>query len=304
MIASYSEYLKAKALYDSGDLSASVRSKLEAALGDYKTKYMNGSDGADLPLPPEQGASAISEAQGLPSQDDLSHATAAREPEDLTSNLDSGFALLPQALATQPATTHPEGDATAKDEWIRGDLNNPNGIVVVYDAPMTQVRKDLAEHPDLLDAVGQSISPGSVVQKGDAAEQAYQQMKWREVADAAAKAGKTAYRYSQAPWLGEGKGASVLDSLSTKLGNSFGVQDTARAFILGADNLGSFGMLNAAGKAGLDQRGSTTLAGTPAQPSKWDYSGSVPPTSRNEAVNSPEDMTAAEIGRASCRERV
>lgn len=306
MIASYSEYLKKKALLDSGgDFSDEAVAKVQSALDEYKTKYLG--SGTDLPLSPDAGASAINQSAKLPSQEDVSHQlehapTAAVPREaDLVSQLDPGFALPPQALATLPATTHPDGDEAAKDEWIRGDLNNPKGVVVVYDAPMAAIRQDLAKNPMMLDFAGHGYGGQDAgtriasIQKGDSVEQAYNDYKWRQTADAAAKAGKTAYRYTKAPYLTDGKSASLLDNLSTKIGFNTGAADTARAFILGVDDLGSFGVVNAAAKAGADKRSDTTLAGTPMPPAKYDFSALAPKSkSRFETVNNPDDMSAAD----------
>lgn len=256
MIVDYSTYLKKKALLADPNktLSPDVRARVEAALQEYDAKFGVEND-ASMPLRPDAGAAAINGAKGLPSQEAISqgldHTPRERQGDDLVSQLDPGFALPPQALALTPATTHPEGDKAAEDEWLRGDLKNPNGVVVVYDAPLSQVQKDLAENPALLDSVGASISPGAQVMKGDTAEQAYQQLKFREVADAATKAGKTVYRYSKAPWLADGKNASILDSLSLKLKSSaVPAYDAASAFVLGVDDMGNFGAGRALNETG------------------------------------------------------
>lgn len=260
MIVDYSEYLKKKALLSdpNKDISPDVRAKVEAALAEYDSKFGVEKD-ASMPLRPDEGAAAINGAKGLPSQEDISHTVSSGPANDLANMVDPGFATIPQALAVQPATTHPKGDKSAEDEWVRGDLSNPNGVVVVYDAPMAQVQKDLAENPALLDSLGMSISPGAQVQKGDSVEQAYQQFKWRQVADAAAKAGKTAYRYSKAPWLADGKNANILDSLSLKLKSSaVPAMDSASAFVLGVDDMGNFGagrVLNETGAGDIQPLG-------------------------------------------------
>lgn len=221
------QYAKNKAVYDDPGktLSPEMRAKVRAALDEY-------------------------ESAGL------SHEAPEDPHADLKALLDPMSPLPPQALATSPTTTHPEGDEAAKNEWLRGDLANPNGVVIVHEIPMAKVREDLAKNPALLDAVGMSISPGAKVEKGGATEQAYQDFMWRKTADAAAKAGKTAYRYSRAPWLADGKGAGILDSLSTKLKASvLPGADTATAFVMGVDDTAGFGMASAASDAGLLDNG-------------------------------------------------
>ena len=71
----------------------------------------------------------------------------------------------------------------------------------------------------------------------------------KQAAEAAAKGGKTAYRYARAPYLTSGPNASILDSLSTKLGNMPG--DVMQAFVMGYDNTANFGIGNAISDAGL-----------------------------------------------------
>lgn len=213
------QYEKKKALLASGgSFSPEAVAKVQAALDEYE-----GAQGKE----PDLGGS-------------------------LVNLLDPMSPLVPQGLSVTPSTTHPVSDEEAQADWVRGDLKNPNGVVIVYDAPMRVVREDLAKNPALLDYVGHSISPGAAVEKGSATEQAYQTHKWRETADAATKAGKTAYRYNLSPWLGDGKSASLLDSLSTKVKASVlpGVEG-ATAFVMGVDNTGNFGAANAASDAGL-----------------------------------------------------
>lgn len=259
MIASFSQYLHKLALLDSGDLSPEVRAKVQAACDEFKAKNL--ADGTDnLPLKPEDGASLINEAKGLPSQEEVasqlpqepSHAASQAPGRSLVSLLDPMSPLVPQALAVQPATTHPEGDKAAEDEWVRGDLSNPAGRVIVYDTPVSEIRRDLAGNPALVQML--NISPDSVmsIKKGDSVEQRYNDWKWRETADAAAKGGKTAYRYSKASYLGDGKGAGLLDSLSTKLKAAVlpGIEK-ATAFVMGVDDTALLGAGNAASDAGL-----------------------------------------------------
>lgn len=290
MIVDYSTYLKKKALLSdpSKELSPDVRAKVEAALAEYDAKFGVEND-ASMPLRPDAGAAAINAASGLPSQEDISHTVSSGPVDKLEAMIDPGFATIPQALAASPATTHPEGDKAAEDEWLRGDLSNPNGVVVVYDAPLSQVQKDLAANPAMLDSMGAGISPGAAVQKGDSAEQAYQLYHWRKAADAIAKSGKTAYYYPKAPWLADGKNAGILANLRLKVGMNYNAPDTGQAFMLGVDDLGMFGLANAAAKAGIDQ-------GTNKEVLRAHRAESGPEDMRGvEAYNDPADtQTAAE----------
>ncbi len=260
MLASYSEYMHKKAALEEyrtqyPDDSDSI-AKVQAALEAYEKK----NDVApDDPSTAREVSALTAPTEGLPSQEEISqqleHDSPAPAPGDraaqLMSMLDPMSPLQPQVLATMPATTHPAGDEAAKEEWVRGDLDNPNGRVIVYDAPLTKVREDLAANPLLLEASGHGLSAGARVDKGDSVEQAYQDYKWQQAADAAAKAGKTAYRYSKASYLGDGKNASLLDSLSTKIKAAAlpGIEG-ATAFVLGVDDIGNFGAMGAASNAG------------------------------------------------------
>jgi hypothetical protein len=183
MLASYSEYMHKKAALEEYRAQypddADAIAKVQAALSAYEAK----NDVAPNDPGTAREVSALNApTAGLPSQEEISQRLSHDSPapvdqrvSSLVDQLDPGFALPPQALATLPATTHPEGDKTAETEWVRGDLSNPNGRVIVYDAPLSKVREDLAANPNMLEGLGVTISPGSRVEKGDVAEQAYQQ---------------------------------------------------------------------------------------------------------------------------------
>lgn len=176
--------------------------------------------------------------------------------EALKSQLIPDLPLQPQVLATQPATGHPGGDEAAADEWVRGDLSNPAGTVVVYDAPAAIVRQKLMDNPERFRALGydQPLSPEAVmsIQPGDSIIDDFNNREWRDVADAAVKAGKTPYRYSKAPWLKDGKGEGILETLSAKLKSTDAPgAERARAFLMGVDETGFFGAGTSAREAGL-----------------------------------------------------
>lgn len=215
-------------------LSASVRSAAQDAVKAYESADMGGVQVTGA-VPPQRQA-------------------VAHPDESLVRRLTPEHPLPPQALSVQPATAHPKGDKAAADEWIRGDIDNPGGLVIVYDAPVAQARKELIENPELLGAIGfgDRMSPDLThMESGDAIHQAYNDYKWRQYADTAVKGGKTPYRYSKAPWLRDGKGAGVLSTLSTKLKTSaLPALETATGVIMGLDDA-NFGIGRAIADAGL-----------------------------------------------------
>ena len=232
------KYQRLKEILASGgeELSAESRSKAEAAVAEYDNAFMGRS--ANVTMPDYDAA----------------------KTQELIRRLDPSQPLQPQVLALQPGTGHPGGDEAAKQEWIRGDIDNPAGKVIVYDAPVAEVRQKLMENPQIFKSLGYDAPMSSEavtsIQAGDSIHQAYNDWLWGQTADAAVKAGKTPYRYSKAPWLKSGNGASVLDTLSTKVKTSgLPAIETATAFVLGQDNTANFSAATAVGEAGLlDQK--------------------------------------------------
>lgn len=174
------------------------------------------------------------------------------EAHRLLMQLDPNQPLAPQVLATQPATTHPLGDEAAKHEWLHGDLANPKGTTIVYDAPAEVVRQKLVENPQLWRALGMSVplTPDKAmhIKQGDSVHRAYNDLYWRLAATDLASQGKTAYRYSAAPWLASGKNASFLQNLKTKY-DAEPEGDQGTAFVLGMDQGSYFGGGRAAAEA-------------------------------------------------------
>lgn len=214
----------------------------------------------------------------------------------LVTKLDPNLPVMAQALATQPATTHPGGDDEAEREW----LNNPqgkNGTTIVYEMPLSVAKKDLLENPDKLAALGYSRIPPTPedIQGMDASSSiyhAYNDQKWRDTADAAAKAGKVAYRYSKAPWLQNG---SPLSSLALKLKASVDpAMEQAAAFVMGVDDTAAFGV----GRKGLETAASMdrSVAGLapPAPPS--DTEPVVDPTTGMEMGQAPKAAETDSVG--------
>lgn len=238
------KYQKLKSLLASNDheFSDEARERAQSAVEAFDNSYAaRGAYANEKPLAPGE------EMRILPTQGAAPTANPdAAKLEGLVRSLDPSFPLQPQVLATQPSTTHPAGDEAAKDEWVRGDLSSPDPVVV-YDAPVALVRQKLLEDPQVFAAAGLSIpsdpKTAAGVQSGDVTHQAYNDYLWRQTADAAAKAGKTAYRYSKAPWMAGGANASLLSTLSTKVSSSVGpAMQGARAFLLGKDDMSSFGV--------------------------------------------------------------
>ncbi len=238
-----------------------ARAKAQAAVDEFRTQFLNRGAYSD-----QGGSLGDIQSVGLSAQQQRSAAPADPEQakvDGLLRQLDPGMSIPAQVYATQPSTTHPEGDEKAEEEWVRGDLSNPD-LVVVYDAPIKQVRQDLLEHPELFRSLQLDIpsTPEEVmnIQPGDSTHQAYNGMKWRETADAAAQAGKTAYRYSMAPWMSGGKNAGFLDTLKTKLtAASAPYGEGATAFVLGVDKTAAFGAGRAALEAANPEMGTARL---------------------------------------------
>lgn len=181
------------------------------------------------------------------------HLSGTLGPEQGLS-LNPNFSLIPQALAVQPATTVPEGDQAAEAEWVRSGGPTATDTLLVYDVPLREAQKDLLEHPEKIHALYPDLPPGSItpeyimaMKPGDGVLEDYQNKTWRDTAEAAVGGGKTAYRYSKAPWL-HGEGANgVLDNLKLKLEGSvqpYGEGTTA--FVMGVDDMANLGIGRAA----------------------------------------------------------
>ncbi len=240
------ERVKKRLAEQGGELSPDVREKALAAVTDFENSFLNKATGGQ-PRPEGDAIQVIPQGGAMPTADTF--------VQDVKRKLDPSLPVQPQVLSIQPSTTHPKGDEAAKEEWVRGDVNNPNGLVVVYDAPAATVRRKIMENPQLLKAIGfeAPLSPEAIatIETGDAVHEAYNNYMWHQVADAGVKGGKTPYRYSKAPWMAEGKGASTLDSLSTKLKTGvLPALNQATAFVMGEDELASFGLATQAARSG------------------------------------------------------
>lgn len=224
------DYLRLKALVDSPEsgISDAVRERALKAIGSYQEQYETGMRGG------------LSEEQAL--------AMGPPTPEnDLVSRLNPSLPLVPQALAIQPATTHPDGDEAAKNEWIvQGEPQK--GTVYVYEPPLDVAKKELLANPQIAQTLFPNVGVPFTAEeiagltKDSEIYQAYADYKWRQYAEQAAKDGKTAYRYSKAPWLHEGNGMSRLGSFGTKaLGSVAPLTETFGGVIMGVDDATMFG---------------------------------------------------------------
>jgi len=240
------DYLKLKTLVSSPDsgISDAVRERALAAIDGYQQQYETGMRGG------------VSEEQALAMGPES-------PPNDLVSRLNPSLPLIPQALAVQPATTHPGGDEAAQNEWLAGGGANSKGTVFVYEPPLDAAKQELLANPQiattLFPNVGQPFTAEEIagLSKDNEIYQAYADHKWRQYAEQAAKDGKTAYRYSKAPWLHSGDGMSRLGSFGTKLlGSIPEASGAAAAAVMGVDDATFFG-------AGRAVAGATEEPGAP-----------------------------------------
>src|ERR1043165_7127505 len=237
-LANYQK-LKAQLADPKKDISDEVRAEAQAALDQFDNslagaKYADEKPAAETPRqnwveeeapPPDYRVIGGNQPTSAPALAPPQHPEEARV-QSLVSQLDPSMSLPAQVLALQPGTTHPGGDEAAQTEWLQGSLDNPAGRVVYYEPPVGKVQEELAQNPALFKMlqlpVPTSAAEIAAIKPGDTTYEAYANWKWKETADAALKGGKTAYRYSKAPWLASGPNASWLDSLSTKLKHGVG----------------------------------------------------------------------------------
>jgi len=177
------------------------------------------------------------------------HATAptgAGGAAPLEEMLDPNFNLPTQALAVQPSTTDPKGDEAAESAWRRDPVGAAKGAVIFYEPTLAMVQKRLTEDPAFARLVAPSMQmdPARIASltSDDSNVQAARDQLWRENADAAAKAGKTGYRYSRTPWLGNGTLMGAIRSLGMHaVGADTPVMETINSFVMGADKTGLLG---------------------------------------------------------------
>lgn len=171
----------------------------------------------------------------------------------LAKQVNPALPVLPQVLATQPNTNDPGGDDAFKDKWVANA--GAGDAVTVYEPPIAVARKDLLEHPEMLQALfpGEEIPPEFIHMMDENSDiyRTYADHKWGEAANAATAAGKTAYRQARMPWLhGEAGGLSPLQTLLQKARGAIDpAVEAANAFVLGVDDTAAFGAGRRAGEA-------------------------------------------------------
>lgn len=231
-------YERAKKMSTQSGLSDEVRTRLLEDIEAFEGSYLQKAAPAE-----STPTGIIGQPAAAPTEDALVGEVKRR--------LDPGLSLPAQALATQPATTHPGGDKAAADEWMR---QGPAGgeTVMVYEMPTSTLRQKLLDNPQIMPALGFKHVPPDPntilnMDPNDPLFQAAQDYYWRETADAAAKAGKTAYRYAKAPWLhGDGMGP-IASNLALKVKGAVDpAVEGALAFVMGVDNTATFGAGRAA----------------------------------------------------------
>jgi len=195
-------------------------------------------------VPGELGLKGIIGQEGTGGQ-----AAAEAEAERIAGQLDPRFSLVPQVLALQPATTHPEGDEAAARDWQAGQKD----AVIVYEPPLAVVRKQLLENPALVRALRPDAPPEmdeiTGLTSGSPLYQDAANYMYRQSAEAAAKSGRKILRYSELPWLQDDK-RGVVDTLKLKLGAALPeAMDATDAFVLGVDDTATFGAGRAAQEA-------------------------------------------------------
>lgn len=299
------EKLKALLADPDKDFPPQERERAQAAVDEYRNDYMGR---AQKPLSvemPEQYDPAKTQAAVAQVSQEGSDAAKA---EQLLGQLNPAFSLPAQVLALQPGTTHPGGDEEAKNEWLSGPLDNPAGRVVFYEPHIRTVRQELLEKPELFRALQLSVPPTPEgvmsIEEGDSTYQAYADYKWKQTGDEAAKGGKTAYRFSKAPYLGEGPNAHWLDSLGAKLKHGVSpAMEGLSAIVGGYDDAANLGLGNRGAEASGMGWGGTLPAeeedalrakmGMPAADRSKKTPGLIP--SKDESVGGiPDDISLRE----------
>lgn len=239
-------------------VSDEERSALLEAKAAYENEHLGGWAKAgpspvanQTPAPGKLGVTGIigQDAPAPPSPDD--------EYGPIAAQTDPRFDLVPQGLALQPATTDPRGDREAAEKWRAGASDGP--VTVVYEPPVGLVRKQLLENPGLVRMLRSSSPPSIEEINGLTADsELYKDTAnwmWRQTAEAATAAGRTVYRYAQAPWLQDEESSSKLATLGLKVGGAMQPLLAAKdAFVMGADDMAAFGAARAAQETAQPKR--------------------------------------------------
>lgn len=221
---------------------------------------------------PEERTFAIQIKQEFEDQHAAQQGAAAPQ-QGLADKLDPSLSLMPQALAVQPATTYPGGDTKAEDAWLIDRGKSAKGTVIYYEPPLSVAKKDLLEHPEigrmLYPNLDQVIDPEAVanLKASDPLFDDYKNHKWREAAEAAAKSGKTVYRYSKAPYLQSDGAMGKLSTLGLKaVGSVEPAISGLTSFVGGLDKAAAFGAGNKIADATADTTPEPPAVPNPSPP--------------------------------------
>lgn len=234
----------------------------------------------------KEGSGVSDEARAIAQEIRAEYEAANAETSRIVSRLNPDLPAVPQILATAPATTHPDGDQAAADEWVRTPGSAPKGTIMVYEPPLKVVRDRLASD----EAFRKSLYPDVEIRPEEIANlstdndlyQAAANKYWVEAAEEASKAGRTAYRYSKAPWLQGGfLGNESAPGLGSMLvASTLPVMEGIQAFVLGADDVATIG----GGRAALEAANPT-----------WDGGAAAGGVGRNSPMTSPEIRTTGQL---------
>ena len=84
----------------------------------------------------KEGSGVSDEARAIAQEIRAEYEAANAETSRIVSQLNPDLPAAPQILATAPATTHPDGDQAAADEWVRTPGSAPKGTIMVYEPPL------------------------------------------------------------------------------------------------------------------------------------------------------------------------
>lgn len=223
------DYAELEAAIASGELDPAVAAQAKAALS---------KRGGSVTPAPENSLGVT----GVINQPEPELSPEDSEVGRIASALDPRFDLIPQSLALLPATNDSRGV-----EGYKAGTTGP--VKYAYEPPVAVVRKQLLENPAMLGVLrGDPPSPEDIASM-DSDSPLYKDAAnymWSRTMEAAEKGGYTVYRHSQMPWGQEGDVGGGLGALGLKLGGMMApITDVKDAFVLGADDLGTFGAARA-----------------------------------------------------------
>lgn len=187
---------------------------------------------------------------GVRDQFENAHAQAQAPQAQAEAPINPSMSLVWNGLNAQPATTHEAGDQGAAEEWIRNPEKASQGAVFMYEPPLAVAKKEMLENPGILQVIFPDdytlFDPERIAQLTTDSDEykKFADYKWREAADEAAKSGRTAYRYSRAPYLqGEAQGLDTLGTLGLKARGTLPIAGSNMTrFVLGVDKAATLGV--------------------------------------------------------------